>query len=84
MTNSTYAQPLPAEYHQNASAAYDSEGNIIDGLWHNYPEQAAAGLWLRLPAKGRTPRVKPEMANTVLYGMMNGGRMIIPYFRGRI
>jgi hypothetical protein len=45
MTNSTYAQPLPSEYHQNASAAYDSEGNIIEGLWHNYPEQAAAGLW---------------------------------------
>lgn len=45
MTNSTYEQPLPARYHGNASAAYDYEGNIIEGLWHNYPEQAAAGLW---------------------------------------
>ncbi|MCK5148927.1 beta-lactamase family protein [bacterium] len=45
MTNSTYAQPLPDSLHGQASAAYDSEGNIIDGLWHNYPEQAAAGLW---------------------------------------
>ena len=45
MTNSTYAQPLPEEYHVNASAAYDTKGEIIDGLWHNYPEQAAAGLW---------------------------------------
>ena len=45
MKNSTYEQPLGAAYHANASAAYDSEGNIIDGLWHNYPEQAAAGLW---------------------------------------
>ena len=45
MTNSTYEQPLDAEYHSNVSAAYDNDGNIIDGLWHNYPEQAAAGLW---------------------------------------
>ncbi len=45
MKNSTYEQPLGDSYHENASAAYDVEGNIIVGLWHNYPEQAAAGLW---------------------------------------
>lgn len=45
MKNSTYQQPLGTEYHSNASAAYNSEGEIIEGLWHNYPEQAAAGLW---------------------------------------
>lgn len=45
MTNSTYEQPLPLQLHAIASAAYDNEGNIIEGLWHNYPEQAAAGLW---------------------------------------
>jgi len=45
MKNSTYEQPLGSEYHSNASAAYDTDGKIIDGLWHNYPEQAAAGLW---------------------------------------
>lgn len=45
MQHSTYNQPLNKELHVNASAAYDSEGNIIEGLWHNYPEQAAAGLW---------------------------------------
>lgn len=45
MQNSTYQQPLPAKYHHQASAAYNSDGQIIDGLWHNYPEQAAAGLW---------------------------------------
>lgn len=45
MFNSTYEQPLPAKYHQQASAAYDKEGKIIEGLWHNYPEKAAAGLW---------------------------------------
>ena len=45
MTNSTYEQPLPPDRHSSASAAYDNQGEIIDGLWHNYPEQAAAGLW---------------------------------------
>jgi CubicO group peptidase (beta-lactamase class C family) len=45
MKNSTYEQPLPSGLHSNASAAYDYEGEIIEGLWHNYPEQAAAGLW---------------------------------------
>jgi CubicO group peptidase (beta-lactamase class C family) len=45
MNSSTYEQPLPRKYHDKASAAYDSQGRIIEGLWHNYPEQAAAGLW---------------------------------------
>lgn len=45
MTKSTYQQPLPEEQYNQASAAYDNEGKIIEGLWHNYPEQAAAGLW---------------------------------------
>ncbi len=45
MTNSTYEQPLGDKYQANASAAYDNKGEIIEGLWHNYPEQAAAGLW---------------------------------------
>lgn len=45
LNSSTYAQPLPQNLQPIASAAYDNEGKIIEGLWHNYPEQAAAGLW---------------------------------------
>ena len=45
MKNSTYAQPLPKKYHSNASAAFNGSGKLYKGLWHNYPEQAAAGLW---------------------------------------
>ncbi len=45
MKNSTYQQPLEINLQSNVSAAYDFQGKIIDGLWHNYPEQAAAGLW---------------------------------------
>jgi CubicO group peptidase (beta-lactamase class C family) len=45
MNKSTYEQPLSAKYHTNASAAYNSKGEIAEGFWNNYPEQAAAGLW---------------------------------------
>jgi CubicO group peptidase (beta-lactamase class C family) len=45
MNNSTYSQPLPENSQTNVSAAYHSDGKIVPGLWHNYPEQAAAGLW---------------------------------------
>jgi len=45
MLNSTYEQPISAPYHKNVSSAYDSKGELYEGHWHNYPEQAAAGLW---------------------------------------
>ena len=45
MTNSTYQQPISDKWQSNISAAYDGSGQITEGLWHNYPEQAAAGLW---------------------------------------
>ncbi|MDD7888283.1 serine hydrolase [Flavivirga sp. 57AJ16] len=45
MDNSTFDQPLKPLNYSNVSAAYDSAGKLIDGLYHNYPEQAAAGLW---------------------------------------
>lgn len=45
MKNSTYQQPITKEFECNISAAYDEKGELIQGLWHNYPEQAAAGLW---------------------------------------
>ena len=44
MTNSTYKQPIGDTY-KNINAAYDEGGALIEGLWNNYPEQAAAGLW---------------------------------------
>ncbi|WP_339143587.1 serine hydrolase domain-containing protein [Pseudoalteromonas galatheae] len=45
MHNSTYAQPLPKTLWSKASAAFDDKGEQVDGDWHVYPEQAAAGLW---------------------------------------
>lgn len=45
MKNSTYQQPITKKWQNNISAAYDRNGKLIKGLWNNYPEQAAAGLW---------------------------------------
>lgn len=45
MTNSTYQQPLNTESHPNFSAAFNRQGDMIEGEFHSYPEQAAAGLW---------------------------------------
>lgn len=45
MTRSTYDQPINANEYNNISAAYNGNGEIVEGLWNNYPEQAAAGLW---------------------------------------
>lgn len=45
MNNSTYQQPISKKFQNNISAAYDDNGKLIKGLWNNYPEQAAAGLW---------------------------------------
>jgi hypothetical protein len=45
MKSSTYEQPLPPEMQGNAAAAHTSNGEMIEGKWHSYPEMAAAGLW---------------------------------------
>lgn len=45
MENSTYAQPLPAELHDNTAIGHRGDGSPVKGNWHTYPEMAAAGLW---------------------------------------
>jgi CubicO group peptidase (beta-lactamase class C family) len=45
MTNSTYEQPLPARWHNNAARAHNPQGARTADPWHVYPEHAAAGLW---------------------------------------
>jgi CubicO group peptidase (beta-lactamase class C family) len=45
MTNSTYQQPLPAEWAARAASGYDTQGNRISGRWRVYPEMAWVGLW---------------------------------------
>ncbi len=45
MADSTYTQPLPERLHAWAAHAHDSRGRVRESRWHDYPEQAAAGLW---------------------------------------
>jgi CubicO group peptidase (beta-lactamase class C family) len=45
MSDSDYAQPLPPALHDKAATAHDELGQPVPGLWHSYPELAAAGLW---------------------------------------
>ena len=44
MTASTYEQPLPKDLWANAATAH-IDGQVVEGKFHNYPEQAAASLW---------------------------------------
>lgn len=45
MKHSTFQQPLPPDKAPMASSAHEADGRVIEGKWHVYPEQAAAGLW---------------------------------------
>jgi CubicO group peptidase (beta-lactamase class C family) len=45
MRDSTYSQPLPDALHDRAAHAHNGRGEPHRDRWHDYPEQAAAGLW---------------------------------------
>lgn len=45
MTNSTYSQPLPDQWRKKAASGHRSDGSVVPGKIHVYPEMAAAGLW---------------------------------------
>jgi CubicO group peptidase (beta-lactamase class C family) len=87
MTLSTYASPLPEERWEEAATGYrgNAQGAPVDGSWHVYPEQAAAGLWttpselarwgldILAAYEGDTARVlSPATARQMLTPAMNG------------
>jgi len=43
--NSTFELPLPDDLKLRAAAGHVREGQPVAGLWNNYPEAAAKGLW---------------------------------------
>ena len=45
MTDSTYEQPLPQARAEVAATGTHTDGEMVPGKWHIYPEMAAAGLW---------------------------------------
>jgi CubicO group peptidase (beta-lactamase class C family) len=84
MTNSTYSQPLPADWRKKAATGYRGNGSEVEGKIHIYPEMAAAGLWttptdlakfgieMQLSLAGRSNRVlKKETVETMTTGVMD-------------
>src|SRR5437764_1929916 len=45
MSDSSYAQPLPAAWASRTAEGAYASGKPVHGRWHIYPEMAAAGLW---------------------------------------
>jgi CubicO group peptidase (beta-lactamase class C family) len=45
MKQSTYEQPLPKAGAAQAATGHRSNGEVVKGKSHTYPEMAAAGLW---------------------------------------
>lgn len=45
MNHSEFTQPLQPTDSQSVANAYTQNGQMVSGGWHNYPQQAAAGLW---------------------------------------
>lgn len=45
MDDSTYEQPLPEARRAEAASGHRSDGKVLAGRYHTYPEMAAAGLW---------------------------------------
>jgi CubicO group peptidase (beta-lactamase class C family) len=45
MDDSTYEQPLPESRRDGAASGHTSDGKLLPGRYHTYPEMAAAGLW---------------------------------------
>ena len=74
MEDSTYEQPLPGLRRPVAASGHTSDGHLLPGRYHTYPEMAAAGLWttptdlakflleIRRALRGGTAVLTAEMA----------------------
>jgi CubicO group peptidase (beta-lactamase class C family) len=84
MTDSSYTQPLPADWASRTAAGTYADGKLVHGRWHIYPEMAAAGLWttptdlakfaieIAVSKQGKANHVlSQEMTNTMLTPVMD-------------
>ncbi len=84
MNDSSYDQPLPAERQLAAASGHRSNGTLLPGRFHTYPEMAAAGLWttptdlatfliaIRQATQGTPTVLSPEMARQMISGASGG------------
>lgn len=45
MDHSSYTQPPPVAQLKSMATGYHADGSMVEGKFHVYPEQGAAGLW---------------------------------------
>ena len=84
MNNSTYQQPLPAEWAARTATGYYQDRREVPGRWHVYPEMAAAGLWttptdlakyaigVQQALAGKSKLLSADMARQMLTEQKNG------------
>ena len=78
MTDSTYEQPLPEARRAAAASGHRTDGSLLPGRYHTYPEMAAAGLWttptdlarflieIQQALQGRSKVLTPAMARQMV------------------
>ena len=95
MTSSSYVQDMSSERLALAASGH-SNGNVIEGKTHKYPEMAAAGLWTtptdlsrfamaarHMVAGKSNPVLSPEIARlmfTPQIGIAKGNEMALGFF----
>ena len=84
MDDSTYEQPLPASRRPVAAGGHTSDGKLLPGHSHTYPEMAAAGLWttptdlakflleIQRALQGRSAILSPSMAREMTTAQKSG------------
>jgi CubicO group peptidase (beta-lactamase class C family) len=78
MGDSTYEQPLPEARRAAAASGHLTDGGLLPGRYHTYPEMAAAGLWttptdlarflieIQQALQGRSKILTPGMARQIV------------------
>jgi CubicO group peptidase (beta-lactamase class C family) len=78
MKDSTYEQPLPEARRAAAASGHLTDGGLLPGRYHTYPEMAAAGLWttptdlarflmeIQQALQGRSKILTPAMARQMV------------------
>src|SRR5918992_1859740 len=94
MKHSTYEQPLPSHLLGTAATGHRSDGTLVPGKWHTYPEMAAAGLWttpsdlaryaiqVQLAAAGRSNAVLSQRTATQMLTVQSGSYGLGPGVEG--
>jgi CubicO group peptidase (beta-lactamase class C family) len=95
MAHSSYEQPLPPPLVGRAAAGHRSDGSVVLGKWHTYPEMAAAGLWttpsdlaryaihVSLSAAGRSNSVLSQATATQMLTVQSGAYGLGPALGGQ-